>query len=506
LAQWPALGAVQIDAWFRRYQYIGSRYSDHDNPTWQSLGGSMPEFGATSRRRAVGVSIAAAACVAILTSIMAAPAMAAPGAGVSATSASATSALAASVSTTAAASPLHSRRKPAILYVANLESGSVSRINTATNRAERPVTLGRKSVPFAIVTAPNGRTVYVANYGTSTVTPISTRTGRRGKAIKVPRGPDYLAITPNGKTLYVASEINSNDQEPGRVTPISTATRKAGRPLRVGIDPGPIEITPDSKSVYVATAGLSLNGVGNVTVIKAVAHRVRAVIRLADPLGMVLTPDGRKLYVASENDSPPGCSPPPAQSAASASRTSRPPGSPAAASPAALCGQLIPIRTATDRPGRRIRIGDPAMLAVAPGGQAVYVLTDSGAITKVSTRTSKVGWSARPVGNPYYLAITPNGRTLYALGDTTSSRPGFVIPIATLNGTAGKRIPVGRSPGLIAFSRGGRAAYVLCAPFRVVKNTLTFGVGMVVPVGTATRKAGRPIRVGRGPIAMTIVA
>ena len=52
-------------------------------------------------------------------------------------------------------------------------------------------------------------------------------------------------MAPDGRTLWVASEINDNDQVPGRVTPIRTATGKAGRPVRVGLDPGPIVVSPD---------------------------------------------------------------------------------------------------------------------------------------------------------------------------------------------------------------------------------------------------------------------
>jgi DNA-binding beta-propeller fold protein YncE len=37
------------------------------------------------------------------------------------------------------------------------------------------------------------------------VTPISTATNKAGKAIKVGESPVAIAITPNGKTAYVAS-------------------------------------------------------------------------------------------------------------------------------------------------------------------------------------------------------------------------------------------------------------------------------------------------------------
>src|ERR1022692_3879330 len=74
-------------------------------------------------------------------------------------------------------------------------------------------------------------TAYVANAGSDTVTPILA-TGAAGQPIKVGIGPRAIAITPNGKTAYVANccfDVTAGDT----VTPISTATGKAGQPIRV---------------------------------------------------------------------------------------------------------------------------------------------------------------------------------------------------------------------------------------------------------------------------------
>ena len=54
-----------------------------------------------------------------------------------------------------------------------------------------------------------------------------------GPAIKVGDGPDGIAITPNGKTAYV---VNAGS---GTVTPISTATNMAGPAIKVGNVPFP---------------------------------------------------------------------------------------------------------------------------------------------------------------------------------------------------------------------------------------------------------------------------
>ncbi len=57
--------------------------------------------------------------------------------------------------------------------------------------------------------------------GSGTVTPITTATGKAGKAINVGSFPWAIAVTPNGKTAYVA---NSGS---GTVTPILRGARTA---------------------------------------------------------------------------------------------------------------------------------------------------------------------------------------------------------------------------------------------------------------------------------------
>ena len=94
------------------------------------------------------------------------------------------------------------------------------------------------------------QTAYVANYGSSTVTPISIRTNTVGPAIPVGSGPFAIAITPDGRTAYVV-----NDGDPGTVTPISIRTNTAGPAIPTGGYPVAIAITPDGRTAYVANYG-----------------------------------------------------------------------------------------------------------------------------------------------------------------------------------------------------------------------------------------------------------
>jgi YVTN family beta-propeller protein len=104
-------------------------------------------------------------------------------------------------------------------------------IRTATNTALKAIMVGK--FPGAIAITPNGKTAYVAS--NSGVTPISTATNKAGKPIKGLGGP--IAITPNGKTAYAASGSDT-------VTPVSTATNTADKAITVGKYPTAIAITP----------------------------------------------------------------------------------------------------------------------------------------------------------------------------------------------------------------------------------------------------------------------
>ena len=64
--------------------------------------------------------------------------------------------------------------------------------------------------------------VYVVNNGSNSFTPIIIVTNTAGTAISVGSGPNGIAITPNGQTVFVS---HSGDSD---VTPIATYSNTAG--------------------------------------------------------------------------------------------------------------------------------------------------------------------------------------------------------------------------------------------------------------------------------------
>ena len=117
--------------------------------------------------------------------------------------------------------------------------GPTEAIATATNTAGPPITVG--SQPFGIAVTPDGKAVYVANFSSGSVTPISTATNTAGTPIVIGATAAIdIAITPDGKTAYVSSFLSS-----GVVTPINLATNTVGTAISVGSFPLGVAITLD---------------------------------------------------------------------------------------------------------------------------------------------------------------------------------------------------------------------------------------------------------------------
>jgi DNA-binding beta-propeller fold protein YncE len=119
-------------------------------------------------------------------------------------------------------------------------------------------------------------------------------------------------------------------------------------------------------------------------------------------------------------------------------------------------------------------------------------------VTPVNTATNTAGKAIEVSSLKGYenssLAIAPDGKTLYAAGFlATSNDPGYLIPLTTATGAAGKAIKVASYPVAIGVTPNGATAYVVCEGFVGVP-------GGVVPVDTATATAGKTIDRGGEPI------
>jgi DNA-binding beta-propeller fold protein YncE len=129
-----------------------------------------------------------------------------------------------------------------IAYAATMD-GNVVPVDVTAGRAETPIPADLR--PEAIAITPNGRTAYVADAFAATVTPIDLTTGVAGAAISIASnsGISSIAISPNGATAYVA--VVPAVQTDGVVVPIDLATGVPEAGIPVGADPVAIAITSD---------------------------------------------------------------------------------------------------------------------------------------------------------------------------------------------------------------------------------------------------------------------
>jgi len=189
-------------------------------------------------------------------------------------------------------------------YVSNEGTNSVQSITLATGELGTPITVGKEPVDVKFVPQTNEQWAWVADYGGQTVTTVNLATGRVGKTLDIPHaGPNTVAFTPDGRTCYVAN-WGTNDVAGDTVTPITVTDGGAAGTIlpsiKVGRNPNWIEFTKDGKTAYVANKGSN-----SLTPINVAANTAGEPIPMpGPPIQMEVSPDGALAYVAIAGDSP----------------------------------------------------------------------------------------------------------------------------------------------------------------------------------------------------------
>lgn len=186
-------------------------------------------------------------------------------------------------------------------WTANYKDRTISTINLTKGEVGATIQVpgfGPNTVAFT----PDGSLCYVANWQTdnpagSSVTPIQvTGGGASGTVLpSIPVGlnPNWVTFTKDGTTAYVANKGSSS------LTPIDVATGAPGAPIALPGPPIQIERHPDGTMAYVAIAGSDIDAVVPLDLATNPAT-VGAAIDLAakaQPHWIAFTPDGLTAYV-----------------------------------------------------------------------------------------------------------------------------------------------------------------------------------------------------------------
>jgi len=117
----------------------------------------------------------------------------------------------------------------------------VTPIRLATGTIEAAVNVLDDFRVFAFT--PDSKTVYFPDWNRNRVMVLNVATDTQRHPIPVGTNPGPIAITPDGKTVYVGNTAGSTVSA-GTVTPINTATNSPGTAIKVGIYPVAIAVTP----------------------------------------------------------------------------------------------------------------------------------------------------------------------------------------------------------------------------------------------------------------------
>ncbi len=277
---------------------------------------------------------------------------------------------------------------PSYAFITNLNSNTVSVINTVSNTLTATVPVGTE--PFGVAVSPDGTRVYVANtkYGDrGTVSVIDTAINKVTATVDIgyKYSPCGVAITPDGKKVYVA------DRDIKKVSVIDTSTNTVTATVSVGINPLGVAITPDGKKAYVTNRYSN-----NVSVIDTGTNTVTATVKVElGPCGVTVNKAGTVLYITNCESN-----------------------------------TVSVIDTSTNTVTATVPVGKwPMGIAVSPDGTKAYVANEgSNNVSVIDTATKTVIATVKVGKNPYGIAVSPDGTKVYAansgddddLGNTVS--------------------------------------------------------------------------------------
>jgi DNA-binding beta-propeller fold protein YncE len=304
------------------------------------------------------------------------------------------------------------RHVPSRIYVPNSQSNTVDEINPHTYRVIRHFAVG--ALPQHVTPSWNLKKLWVDNDVGNTLTPISPRTGKPGRPVRV-TDPYNLYFTPDGRYAMVIAERLR------RIDFRDAHTMRMHHSLAVpclGVDH--LDFTADGRFALA-----SCEFAGKMIVVDVKRERVVRQIPLRTggmPQDVKLSPDGRLFYIADM-----------------------------------ASNGLWKIDARTFR--RR------GFLPTGRGAHGLYPSRDSrflyvsnrneGSISVVSFRTQRVKkkWVLPGGGSPDMGGVSIDGRVLWLTGRYNAE----VYAIDTRTGRLIKRIPVGQGPhGLSVFPQPGR--------------------------------------------------
>jgi YVTN family beta-propeller protein len=162
--------------------------------------------------------------------------------------------------------------------------------DVAQNKVIKVISGGSDPENFDV--SKDGKFIYVSNEDVSGVSFVDIAAGKVTQTVHTGEQPEGVTMTPDGKLVY------STCEEDGTIVVIDPVAAKALKTFKVGRRPRNIVFLPDSSKGYV-----NAENDGAVILFDAVKNEQIQAISLGTPgevkpMGLVLSPDGLKLYVS----------------------------------------------------------------------------------------------------------------------------------------------------------------------------------------------------------------
>ena len=146
--------------------------------------------------------------------------------------------------------------------------------------------------PLALALSPEGKTLYVTDRTAGNVTVLDAASGAKQGEIKLQGEPAKLALSADGGTLYAAQ------RKAGAVAVIDTKTRKVTGQILAGRWPRAVALAEKARRLYVANQ--DANDVSVVDLAQSPPKTIARVAVLREPSDLALSPDERWLVVANQ--------------------------------------------------------------------------------------------------------------------------------------------------------------------------------------------------------------